>query len=307
MAPYAPQPPPAYDPAAYGAYHGAPYGVPYGAPYGAPYGISHGVSYGAPYGALNGAPYGALYGSGYAAFPGHALYGAPPPPPPPAPPAAPPTLAVADVAPAGVAAAPPYDFALDVISSPLFLFSNLLPVKLKMDDYLFWRAQILPLLHSHYLEGFVDGTLPCPSPAHHMYRPWISQDQAILSAIQSSLTEGVAGMVLFSTTSHDAWEVLESSFSAQSSSQSMALRTQLNETHKEHHSFTVFFNKIKRLADTLASIGEPLRDTELTAYILKGLDAEYDSLVEVIKERTIPIKPHELYQRLLSTEQRLAG
>ena len=132
-----------------------------------------------------------------------------------------------------------------------------------------------------------------------MYRPWIAQDQAILSAIQSSLTEGVAGMVLFASTSHEAWDALESSFSAQSSSQSMALRTQLNETRKEHHSVTVFFNKIKRLADTLASIGEPLRDTEFTAYILNGLDGDYDSLVEVIKERQVPIKPQELFQRLL--------
>jgi hypothetical protein len=215
---------------------------------------------------------------------------------------------MATVAPAGDDAAPPYDSSLDVITTPPFHFSHLLPVKLKMDNYLIWRAQILPIVRSRYLEGIVDGTLLCPSPAHHIYRPWVTQDQAILSAIQSSLTEGVAGMVLFATTSHDAWEVLESSFSAQSSSsQSMALRTQLNDIHKEHHSITVYFNKIKRLADTLASIGEPLRDTEFTSYILEGLDADYDSLVEVIKERTIPIKPHELYQRLLSTEQRLAG
>ena len=73
----------------------------------------------------------------------------------------------------------------------------------------------------------------------------------------------------------------------------MALRTQLNETRKDHHSVIVFFNKIKRLADQLASIGEPLRDTEFTTYVLQGLDAEYDSLVEVIQERKVPIKPQE--------------
>lgn len=298
LAHYAPQPPYPYDAAAYGAFHGAPYGFSYGAPYG----VGHAVPYGGPPGAAYGAP----YGSGYAAFQGHSPYGAPPPPPVSV--AASPASPAVDVAPASAAVVPPpYDFTLDIITTPPFYFSNLLPVKLKMDNYLFWRAQILPLLRSHYLEGFVDGTLPCPSPEHHMYRPWIAQDQAILSAIQSSLTEGVAGMVLFATTSHEVWDALESSFSAQSSSQSMALRTQLNETRKDHHSVTVFFNKIKRLADQLASIREPLRDTEFTAYILQGLDAEYDSLVEVINERAVPIKPQELFQRLLSTEQRLAS
>lgn len=87
----------------------------------------------------------------------------------------------------------------------------------------------------------------------------------------------------------------------------MALRTQLNETRKDHHSVIVFFNKIKRLADQLASIGDPLRDTEFTTYVLQGLDVEYDSLVEVIQECKVLIKPQELFQRLLSTEQRLAS
>ena len=64
--------------------------------------------------------------------------------------------------------------ALAAISSPPFLFSHLLPVKLKPDDYLYWRAQVLPLLCSHYLEGFVNGTLPCPPPQYSMFRAWIA-------------------------------------------------------------------------------------------------------------------------------------
>jgi hypothetical protein len=35
------------------------------------------------------------------------------------------------------------------------------------------------------------------------YGAWIQQDQDILSAIQSSLTESVAGMILFSATSQE--------------------------------------------------------------------------------------------------------
>jgi hypothetical protein len=82
-------------------------------------------------------------------------------------------------------------------------FAHNLPVKLTPDNYLFWRAQIAPLLRSHSLECFVDGTCPCPSPAHPSHRLWIAQDQAILSALQASLSEGVAGLVLFATTARD--------------------------------------------------------------------------------------------------------
>jgi hypothetical protein len=45
---------------------------------------------------------------------------------------------------------------------PPFHFGNLITVKLLLDNYIFWRAQVLPLLGSHYLLGYIDGSLPCP-------------------------------------------------------------------------------------------------------------------------------------------------
>jgi hypothetical protein len=35
---------------------------------------------------------------------------------------------------------------------------------------------------------------------------------------------------------------------------------------------TAYFNKVKCLADTLTSIGQPLRPEEFTSYLLAGLD-----------------------------------
>ncbi|KAK1632268.1 hypothetical protein QYE76_006583 [Lolium multiflorum] len=170
-----------------------------------------------------------------------------------------------------------------------FHFAHLLTVKLNADNYLLWRAQVLPLLRSHYLEGFVDGSLPCPpavlqvttadgapmvipNPAHRL---WVAQDQAILGAIQSSLTPSVAGMVVFATSSRDAWGTLDSSFSSQSMARSMAIRT-----------------------------NSPLRDEEFTSFVLNGLDEDYEALVENINGRDTPLPPRELYARLLNTEQR---
>jgi hypothetical protein len=66
-------------------------------------------------------------------------------------------------------------------------------------------------LRSNLLFGFIDGTLPCPAeeisvpasgdtPAsttpNPEYSAWHQQDQAILSAIVSSLSEGVLGLVM---------------------------------------------------------------------------------------------------------------
>jgi hypothetical protein len=108
--------------------------------------------------------------------------------------------------------APPAVFSPGPLPAP-FHFGHLITVKLSPTNYMFWCAQVAPLLGSHYLMGYVDGTLPCPpvivdsvngpvyNPAH---RVWVGQDQANLSSIQGSLTPEVAGMLVFAKTSHKA-------------------------------------------------------------------------------------------------------
>jgi hypothetical protein len=124
--------------------------------------------------------------------------------------------------------------------------AHLVTVKLNPDNYLVWRAQVLPLLRSYYLDGYVDGSFPCPPPMVHVlapdgtpmalqnpaHRQWTAQDQAILSAIPSSLMPTVAGMVLFAATSHQAWSTLDSSFSSQAMARSMDIRNKLGDLKK---------------------------------------------------------------------------
>ncbi|KAK1666543.1 hypothetical protein QYE76_054702 [Lolium multiflorum] len=185
-------------------------------------------------------------------------------------------------------------------SSP-FYFSHLLPVKLTPDNYLSWRAQVLPLLRSRY----VDGSLPCPPPYHPAHHTWVAQDQAILSAIQSSLTPSVSSLVLFASTSREAWTALHTSFASQSQARSHAIRTELGETKLHDSSITDYFNKMAGLADTLASIGQPLRSEDFTTYVLNRLDEDYDNLIENISGRDDPLSRRELYSRLLGREQRV--
>jgi hypothetical protein len=85
----------------------------------------------------------------------------------------------------------------------------------------------------------------------------------------------------------------------------MAIRNQLGEIKKHDLTAEAFYNKVKTLADTLSSIGQLLRDSEFTGFILNGLDKDYDSLIENVTGREIPISPQDLLGRLLSTEQRV--
>jgi hypothetical protein len=47
---------------------------------------------------------------------------------------------------------------------PVVNIASSISIKLTSDNYLFWRAQVGPLLRSHLLMGYVDGTITCPSP-----------------------------------------------------------------------------------------------------------------------------------------------
>jgi hypothetical protein len=83
-------------------------------------------------------------------------------------------------------------------------------------------------------------------------------------------------------------------------------RVQLATLKKGGLSATEYFNKMKALADTLAIIGQPLKDEEFIAYLLAGLDESYDSLVTSVTTREINDIPlFELFAYMLSQESRI--
>jgi hypothetical protein len=76
------------------------------------------------------------------------------------------------------------------------------------------------------------------------------------------------------------------------------------ELKKGNKTVNSYFHHMKALSDSLTSIGEPLRDAEFVSYILAGLDEEYDSLYQVVTNRTTPIPIRDLFSQLQATEHR---
>ena len=159
-------------------------------------------------------------------------------------------------------------------------FGDKITVKLSSANHLFWRAQVVSQLQSHLLHGYVEGTFPCPpshvavaatdtAPAGRVINPayaaWVQQDQAILNAFLSSASIEVGSMIMFAKTSREAWITIENSFAAQSSARSSQLRDQLRDTHKLNQPMSVYYNKVKTITDTLASIVQPLCPEEFVS------------------------------------------
>lgn len=83
-------------------------------------------------------------------------------------------------------------------------FGHLINVKLIRDNYLLWKVQFMPYLQSQQLLRYVDGSYSCPAKIieestasgtiqtpNPAYQVWLQQDQLVLSALLSSLSEDV--------------------------------------------------------------------------------------------------------------------
>jgi hypothetical protein len=143
-------------------------------------------------------------------------------------------------------------------------------------------------------------TSSTPNPT---YTSWVARDQAVLSYLLSSLTHETLLHVSRCTTAAHAWETLAKLYSSQTRARSVNTRITLSTMKKNQLLISEYYSKMSQFADDLAASGAPLRDDELVAYLLVGLDEAYNPLFTSVVARVHPITPSELYSQLLSFEQ----
>ena len=210
-------------------------------------------------------------------------------------------------------ATPPHS---SVISMP-----SVATVKLNHDNFLLWKAQLIPYFRGQDLFGYIDGSIPKPpkiiSVTHPetsvvserlnpAYSQWVRQDNLILSTLMTSLSEPILAQVVTYTSSKAVWNALDDTFSSRSRARILQIRTQLATATKGSKTATDYFHYIKRLTDEMAVAGQPLNHDDIITYILAGLSHEYDSFVASISARTDAITLEEIYSLLLTSEARLS-
>ena len=179
-------------------------------------------------------------------------------------------------------------------SSFVTLITNLphhVTVKLTKDNYLLWKAQIVPYLKGQKVFGYVDGivsmppqtipassdgTITIPNPAF-MY--WVQQDQMLLSALISSLTENLIAQVVVYFTSCEVWLALERLFFSHSRARIMQMHFQLATLKKGGSSISDYYNKFKSLSNGLAVTGQYLNDYESFSFLLSRPGTEFHFVV----------------------------
>lgn len=190
--------------------------------------------------------------------------------------------------------------------------------KLTRENYLLWKAQILPAVRGAQLMGYLDGSskvpeeyikekkadsseVLTPNPA---YATWVAQDQQLLGYINSSLSKEVLAQVVTATTAVEAWKAIQEMCASQSRARVIHLRQKLATTRKGEMSAAVYFTKMRGFADEMAAAGKKLDDDDIVSYILTGLDSEYNGFVENVSSKDT-ISLSDLFAKLLSAEARI--
>ncbi|WVZ57430.1 hypothetical protein U9M48_007816 [Paspalum notatum var. saurae] len=191
--------------------------------------------------------------------------------------------------------------------------------KLTRENYLLWKAQILPAIKSAKLMGILNGSTKAPPVTNTVtnsdkttstisnpdYEQWLVQDQLVLGYLLNSLSKEVLAQVAVLTSAAEVWGTLETLYSARSRARVTNLRMQLSTLKKGTMTVAAYYAKMKAIGDELAAAGNPVGDDEMVSFILSGLDFDYNPIVSSVLSRIEPITLSELYSQILAFETRL--
>ncbi|KAK2663134.1 hypothetical protein Ddye_001708 [Dipteronia dyeriana] len=172
-----------------------------------------------------------------------------------------------------------------------------LPVKLNHDNYIYWKALVLPTIRALELEDFVNGVRLCPSKSvnslesntsdavqviNNEFLAWRRLDQLLLNLRLSTVSENSTGQVIECRSSHEVWRTLEKLFSHKSMARAMQLREQLGSLKKGSSSIAEFVLKAKNIGDSLKAAGDQVSDRDLLLSVLNGVGHEFDVILVML-------------------------
>lgn len=194
---------------------------------------------------------------------------------------------------------------------PTINIQHLIAVKLDRHNYLLWRTQIMPIRKGYELEGYVDGSLIYPPRL-------LSSDkgdgstinptylhQVLLGWILSSLSESELAQVVGLSTTREVLVALEKQYASHSCARLMQLRRDFQIMRKGNLSMTDYPHHAKKLADSVASSGNPMPDSDLQQVILTDLDIAYDVIVTSLTTTIDDTSMEDFQAHLLAFEPRL--
>jgi hypothetical protein len=175
----------------------------------------------------------------------------------------------------------------------VFTPPNMQQIGTRMDgsNYPTWKFQCCPILQSHDLLGFVDGTQPCPAKflpdangndstnLNLEYVLWLKKDQFVMSWLNASLTDKVLSTLYGLCSARQVWMSLSKRYAFQSRSRVLNLKRQLQNLHQGSKTCIKYLHEAKLCADQLAAVGKPVEEDDLISAVIGGLNATFTTFI----------------------------
>jgi hypothetical protein len=104
----------------------------------------------------------------------------------------------------------------------------------------------------------------------------------VLGFLLTSLSKEMLTQVTAARTAAQASKEIEDMFVMKSRAQKINVRLALTTTRKGDMSISEYIVKMKALGDEISAADKPIEEDELVAYIINGLDEEYEAVISAI-------------------------
>ncbi|KAL5766827.1 hypothetical protein ACOSP7_017444 [Xanthoceras sorbifolium] len=194
-------------------------------------------------------------------------------------------------------------------------------INLDSSNYIYWKAQVLPVIRALELDDFITGLRACPPKfietislttgaksltINGAYLSWRKADQLLLSWLLSILSPAIMGQVTECPTSCEAWRSLEKLYSQNSMAKVLQIKQQLQNTRKGSESISDYILKIKTLGDGLRAAGQTVSEFDLVLSIMGGLGHNYDPVVVLVSSQHQSMSLEDAQYALIVTS-RISG
>ncbi|XP_010536310.1 PREDICTED: uncharacterized protein LOC104811346, partial [Tarenaya hassleriana] len=141
----------------------------------------------------------------------------------------------------------PYDITAN--DNPGNLISHTL---LKEHNYSDWSRDIRTALRSRKKFGFVDGSIPRPSPDSEDLDDWWTINSLIVSWIRNTIDASLRPNIPSTEVAADLWTELATQFSASNGARMQSLKSELASCRQHGMSVATYFGKLRKLWDEIA-------------------------------------------------------
>ncbi|KAL5720063.1 hypothetical protein ACHQM5_012768 [Ranunculus cassubicifolius] len=144
--------------------------------------------------------------------------------------------------------------------------SNFVSLKLDSTNYLLWTTQVVSLIESQELLGFITGSTPPPEEesagddCNTDMAAWIRTDRLVKAWMTANLSDEALGTVVGLTTAKEVWDSLSNTYAQNSEAREYELLLKLQEKKKKDTTLNDYIKEFKATCDSLNAIGKPVAD-----------------------------------------------